>query len=394
MADRNRPNRGLRIGILANSMLQSEGFYAGGNVHTLEVAERWSDAGNEVVFFAPPFAEGMLRRRFPHLRVVVMPDLPARFGGRVVRFLFRAAAACTRRHELSACDALFASSPFLPDTVPLLVARRPARTIFLAHVLAAPWRRPGSLFWNSLASINELLGLLTTRIAADTLVTCSELVARQLLRRGLHQRCFVTTNGVEHVEHRSDGIRSGAVCVARLHHAKGAEDLIHIWRLVADSLPDAVVHMVGDGEPAFRAHLVDLVASLGLERNVSLEGSVDAATRDRLLGQAAVFVFPSHEEGWGIAVAEALAAGLPCVTYDLPVFREVFPHGRLAVSVGDRAGFAHEVIALLRDPAQRDELAALGRESVRKYTWARAAEIDARAIAVAREKKFEAKSAA
>jgi glycosyltransferase involved in cell wall biosynthesis len=52
-----------------------------------------------------------------------------------------------------------------------------------------------------------------------------------------------------------------------------------------------------------------------------------------LVAAAEVFAFPSTEEGFGLAAMEALAAGVPLVTSDLPVFREVFGDaGRYAAS--------------------------------------------------------------
>jgi len=48
-----------------------------------------------------------------------------------------------------------------------------------------------------------------------------------------------------------------------------------------------------------------------------------------------VFVFPSHEEGYGIAVAEAIAAGKPVVACDLPHYREVFADSLITFPVGD-----------------------------------------------------------
>ena len=88
-----------------------------------------------------------------------------------------------------------------------------------------------------------------------------------------------------------------------------------------------------------------------------------------LVAAADVFAFPSTAEGFGLAAMEALAAGVPVVTRDLPVLREVF--GGAARFGADVAGLA----AALGDALDRPDpaLAAAGRALARRHTWAAAA---------------------
>ena len=87
------------------------------------------------------------------------------------------------------------------------------------------------------------------------------------------------------------------------------------------------------------------------------------------MAAADVFAFPSVKEGFGLAAMEALAAGVPVVTRDLPVLREVF--GGAARFGADVAGLA----AALGDALDRPDpaLAAAGRALARRHTWAAAA---------------------
>jgi glycosyltransferase involved in cell wall biosynthesis len=82
-----------------------------------------------------------------------------------------------------------------------------------------------------------------------------------------------------------------------------------------------------------------------------------------------VFVFPSHEEGWGIAIAEAMACGLPVVAYDLPVYLEVFPEGMLMVPINNIRRFSEEVLSLLANEEKRHVLGKKGRALVSIYDW-------------------------
>jgi glycosyltransferase involved in cell wall biosynthesis len=75
-----------------------------------------------------------------------------------------------------------------------------------------------------------------------------------------------------------------------------------------------------------------------------------------LVAAAAVFAFPAAQEGFGLAAMEALAAGVPVVTRDLPVFREVFGETVRYADAGDgssadvAAGLAAGLVAALEQP--------------------------------------------
>lgn len=77
----------------------------------------------------------------------------------------------------------------------------------------------------------------------------------------------------------------------------------------------------------------------------------------------------SSEEGWGLAVNEYLACGLPVVAYELPVFREVFPDVLRTVPLGDLAAVSESILKLLKDPEARLALGRKGREYVQRYDY-------------------------
>jgi glycosyltransferase involved in cell wall biosynthesis len=89
-----------------------------------------------------------------------------------------------------------------------------------------------------------------------------------------------------------------------------------------------------------------------------------------------VLAFPSTKEGWGLAVLEAMSAGLPVVTSDLPVFLEYLTPGQdaLVVPVGDAAALSRALAAVLDDRGLAANLAAAGLATTRKFTWPRSAE--------------------
>ena len=136
------------------------------------------------------------------------------------------------------------------------------------------------------------------------------------------------------------------VFVGRLVEQKGIMDVLAVARRLQASAPNWQIDIVGDG-PERR----NLIAAIQREQldNVHLHGFVDEPTKWRLLSQATLFLAPSREEGWGIAVGEALLAGLPVVALRLPAYRH-FPLP-LQFTAGPGDAFADRVMELVEDEA-------------------------------------------
>jgi glycosyltransferase involved in cell wall biosynthesis len=106
--------------------------------------------------------------------------------------------------------------------------------------------------------------------------------------------------------------------VGRLVDGKGFGCLLEAFADVSADLPDAHLVIIGEG-PA-RPALEACIEQLGLQGKVSLPGHLpDAATLYRAFDWVAI---PSTQEGLGLIVQEAVMAGVPVLTSELPVFRE------------------------------------------------------------------------
>jgi glycosyltransferase involved in cell wall biosynthesis len=116
------------------------------------------------------------------------------------------------------------------------------------------------------------------------------------------------------------------LAVGGIEPRKGTIDLIDAYHLLRQRLPDVGLVIAG-GETLFdyrdyRAAFERRCAELDIEPVIL--GAVDDDELPSLVAASAAFAFPSTKEGFGLAAMEALAAGRPVITRDLPVLREVF----------------------------------------------------------------------
>ena len=109
------------------------------------------------------------------------------------------------------------------------------------------------------------------------------------------------------------------------------------------------------------------------ERIVQL-GYVDTDTRAKLYRSAAALAFPSLDEGFGLPVLEAMAAGLPVLTSNGSALPEVAGGAALLVDPLDTDAIAHGLTRLLADEDLRADLTEKGQRRAAEMTWQRAAE--------------------
>ncbi|MBX5441077.1 MAG: glycosyltransferase family 4 protein, partial [Solirubrobacteraceae bacterium] len=116
------------------------------------------------------------------------------------------------------------------------------------------------------------------------------------------------------------------------------------------------------------------VARLGIAGDVRMLGWVDDAELEGLYAEAAVFVFPSLYEGFGLPVLEAMARGVPVACSDRGALREVAGDAARVFDPERPRAIADAIEAILADPALADRLRAAGREQAARFTWPKAAQ--------------------
>jgi glycosyltransferase involved in cell wall biosynthesis len=101
--------------------------------------------------------------------------------------------------------------------------------------------------------------------------------------------------------------------LSRLHEKKNVPMLLRAMASAPPTSRPVCLTIAGDGEPAYRAHLETLAAELGIAARVRFVGHVDGDAKQRVFAESDCFILPSANENFGLAVAEALGAGLPVI---------------------------------------------------------------------------------
>jgi glycosyltransferase involved in cell wall biosynthesis len=160
-----------------------------------------------------------------------------------------------------------------------------------------------------------------------------------------------------------------AVFQGRFHPQKGVVELIDIWKKVVEKKPGAVLAMIGDGP--LMQDVRNKIEDLGLKDNVKLFGYVyDGPKKYKIFTQSNVVVHPAFYDSGGMASAEAMAFGLPCVGFDLKSYASYYPMGMVKVKIGDMDEFSKAVLQLLENESRRKTIGLEAKAMIEKYwSW-------------------------
>jgi glycosyltransferase involved in cell wall biosynthesis len=146
--------------------------------------------------------------------------------------------------------------------------------------------------------------------------------------------------------------------------------LFEVMRALVAARPETELVLAGRyrDDPNF-PEIVSEVQNLGLERVVRLVGHIPEEELSALYSGAALFVYPSLYEGFGLPPLEAMACGTPVVAADRTALPEVLGHAAVLADPEDVGEFSEALLALLDHPERRRELREEGIRRAERFTW-------------------------
>lgn len=353
---------------------------SGGDVHALRLVDRWRERGADVALITPARIAHVhtVEQRGRAVTALTTPldgslDSIARYSVAVVWRTLAALRLAPRARVA------VAASHFVHDVIPAwwVGRRHGARVAVYAYHLVGQSGRTRSVR-STVSILGERLSLAFLRRSADIVFVDNQETAAALRAAGF------TADQVRHTQNAYDPLEEleqpepadppQLLFVGRLVAVKGIDVALDVAAELQRSAVDARVVVLGDGP--LREQIAARVAAQGLA-NVELRGFVPEAEKWAALREAALFLFPSREEGWGIAVGEALLAGVPALVFDLPAYTH-FGELPERVALGDDAAFRERAVALTIDDETRAALrarVAAGRDALPRWAGVLDAEL-------------------
>lgn len=204
-------------------------------------------------------------------------------------------------------------------------------------------------------------------------VTVSEASRQELSSLGVDpERISLVYNGLDTPNPERRLPRAGRPTVttlSRLVPHKQIEHALDTAAAVRVTVPDLRIEVIGDGW--WHDKLTARATELELGDAVTFHGAVTDSARDDILDRTWVLLVPSAKEGWGIAVMEAAARGVPAIAYrSAGGVGEAIVDGETGWLVDDLATFEKRTEELLTDHALRARFGANARARAATFDWA------------------------
>lgn len=364
--------------IFLNAYWSKSGSISGGDQLLAQVLKRVESKFANICCFTSYDGKRFLHSRLKNIECKSFPRYLDRFG-LFVSYVLRSFWSLGGLLSTNRPDFLHSGSDFFPDVIPPFLyklARPKVKWISSVFHLYPNWKgRPAGMLRSIIAQKLQEFSFLLAR-SADRVMVINSQVKEALIKRGFDEsRILVNPPGVDFdyfLSLKDSGLDQmyDASFLGRLHPSKGIYDLVSMWEIIVSTIPNANLAVIGGGEEAVIKELNREISKRSLQDNINIFGFLENDEAFSVLKQSKVFIFPSYEEGFGIAIAEAMACKIPVVVWDLDVYHEIFEDSVIKVKKGDFGLLAQEVIGLLEDVKRRNELSQRAHTLVKdKYSW-------------------------
>jgi len=238
-------------------------------------------------------------------------------------------------------DVAISGTPFAIDIIPLWLWKARRKGAIVYHL--NPPRRAVSLstlIRFNLSAFEQWIAMRMLKRTADFLIAGNDLTREELRTLMPGIPIFVLPAGFDAsaIDAVPDTPKDPnlACFVGRMVSQKGVLDLVTVMETLSRTKPQLRLVMVGKGH---EQHIVAAEIERRGLTNVELTGFLQEREKYALLKRASWFFFPSYEEGWGIALAEALYCECRAICYELPHYRSIFNDYPAYAKVGDVQDF-------------------------------------------------------
>ena len=171
-------------------------------------------------------------------------------------------------------------------------------------------------------------------------------------------------------EKYSDCTPKRVIAVGRLDYQKSFDRLIQVWEKVHQQMPDWRMDIFGQGE--WQGMLHGMIDERGLQETVKLNEPTKNIGQE--YSESSMIVMSSHYEGFPMVMIEAMACGLPAVSFDFKCGpKDIIKEGEngLVVPDGDIDGLAEAMMTLMKDDELRKRMGEEAKKVVETFSEAK-----------------------
>lgn len=288
---------------------------------------------------------------------------------------------------------VYSSSDFLPDAIPAFLMKLKNSKVkwIAAFFLFAPkpWQKDSpykgkALFKGLVYWLFQFPSYWLIKKYADIVFVTSEPDVKRFITKKRGKEKIVVIRGGVDIRPSEEYFRSGKVIspkkrkydacfIGRFHPQKGVFGIIDIWKFVCQKNPRAKLVMIGEGP--LEKEVKRKIKKMGLGKNIKLVGFKDGKEKYEIFKQSKIVVHPAIYDSGGMAACEAMAWGLPGVSFDLEALRTYYPKGMIKTPCYDLEKFAENIVSLLSDEDLYQRISEEAVNWARKWDWGKKAKV-------------------
>jgi len=362
----------MKILALMNSYTQG---LSGGDVRFMEIMKRMENI--DLTIITSSLGKEICEKKGVNAKYIITTNEKT-FENLLLTYSKRIVQAFKFGIKIEDYDILYSSSDFLPDVFPAFFWKLKNKNIkwvsVTHHLYKNPFKRKGNSFLNNLFGLfSQRLGFSLIKANSDIIITVSFFVKNELVNIGFSEsKIKINPPGIDIKKINSfKQAKKGYDCVflGRLNISKGIFDLVKIWKIIIKENSGITLVIIGGGNPQLEVQLKNKIRENELEKNIDVLGYLEDEKVFGIIKSSKIFLLPSHEEGFGISIVEAMGLGKPCIVWNLPIYDSIFKNSLIKIQEGDNESYAKKILHLLKNRSIRNKFSKKAKKEAKRYDW-------------------------
>jgi len=370
---------------MGNSITRTDSLDGGTRIF-IECAKRWLGTGIKIYFFTSEEGYEQLHRYgLKSIKYIVAYSSKYQKLGLYALYAVRMIKQCLNAIKIkpaSGVTVIYSGSDFWPDAIPAFVMKMRFKRakwvagfyLFASNPFSSETPYKGKAVLKGLIYyLSQIPVYYLVRKYADMVWVTSELDRWRFIdnKKFTYSKVVAVRGGVDintpTLIPEPQTKNFDVVFIGRFHPQKGVLELIDIWKAVCAKKNNAKLAMIGVGE--LENAVMNKIKRYDLEQNIVLFGFKDGIEKIKIFRDSRVVVHPAIYDSGGMAACEAMACGLPGVSFDLPALKTYYPKGMLKTPCFDLEAFALNILKLLKDESFYKKTATDALDWAKEWDW-------------------------